>query len=216
MTLTAHQLINQDSGDQEYYTPVEIIEAARRALGEIDLDPASSSAANQWVRADRVYTKEDDGLSQVWRGRVFMNHPFSKGEEVCERPLLCKKKTCRDRGYHCTERIPSNADWIQKLLTEYQEQRTKAFCCLTFAATSEAWFQPLHEHWQCYLRGRTNYRLPNGEIKQGVTKGSVVTYGGPWPLRFAEAFGKLGSIKRPLTLEECYEISIGGSYEQSR
>jgi len=45
--MKSHQLINQDSKKVEYYTPVEIIEAARRVLGEIDLDPASSIAAKK-------------------------------------------------------------------------------------------------------------------------------------------------------------------------
>lgn len=42
--MKAHRLINQDSGDVEYYTPTEITEAARRVMGGIDLDPFSSAA----------------------------------------------------------------------------------------------------------------------------------------------------------------------------
>lgn len=45
------QLINQDSGDYEYYTPIEIIEAAREVMGFISLDPASSSMANEKIGA---------------------------------------------------------------------------------------------------------------------------------------------------------------------
>ena len=49
--IQAHQRINQTSGDVEYYTPPSSLEAARLVLGTIDLDPASSAAANECVNA---------------------------------------------------------------------------------------------------------------------------------------------------------------------
>ena len=49
-------LINQTSGKQNWWTPINVIEAARRTLGAISLDPASSSAANQRVKAFHYFT----------------------------------------------------------------------------------------------------------------------------------------------------------------
>lgn len=57
----------------EYYTPKEIIEA----LGHFDLDPATP-VNPRWRTADVMYTKEDDGLSKEWFGRVFLNPPYSR------------------------------------------------------------------------------------------------------------------------------------------
>jgi len=57
----------------EYYTPKEIIEA----LGHFDLDPATPINP-RWRTADVMYTKEDDGLSKEWFGRVFLNPPYSR------------------------------------------------------------------------------------------------------------------------------------------
>ena len=52
------QLINQDSGKVEYYTPSWIVEAARLVMGSIDLDPASNAKANETVKA-KIFIPKD-------------------------------------------------------------------------------------------------------------------------------------------------------------
>lgn len=47
-------------------------------LGPFDLDPCSPVEL-PWQIAQRRYTVEDDGLSQLWSGRVWLNPPFGKG-----------------------------------------------------------------------------------------------------------------------------------------
>jgi hypothetical protein len=66
------------TGEFEWYTPPEYIELARTVLGNIDLDPASNAQAQKTVRADRYFTAADDGLTQEWRGRVWLNPPYSQ------------------------------------------------------------------------------------------------------------------------------------------
>lgn len=173
--MNAAQHINQSSGNVEIYTPGNILEAARLTLGAFDLDPASSSAANERVMAARIFTQADDGLSQPWSGRIWMNHPFGKKD----------KKT----GH------PGNSAWIDKLESEFVAGNVTAACCICFASTSEKWFRPLLFRPQCFLSPRLNYLLPNGSVYRGVTKGSVVTYFGYSPARFAKAFAALGVVK---------------------
>ena len=70
--------VSNNSGENEWYTPPFIIEAAKSVMGNIDLDPASSKLANEAVGAKEFYTIEDDGIKKDWHGRVWLNPPYSQ------------------------------------------------------------------------------------------------------------------------------------------
>lgn len=61
---------------EEWYTPSDIIERARRVLGTIELDPASSDEAQAIVQAERYYTAGTNGLDKEWSGKVWLNPPY--------------------------------------------------------------------------------------------------------------------------------------------
>ena len=65
------------SGNQEWNTPARILEAARKVMGAIDVDPASNDQAQESVRAATYYTRERSGLLEQWAGRVWLNPPYS-------------------------------------------------------------------------------------------------------------------------------------------
>lgn len=194
-----HQQINQDSGDVEFYTPPFIIESARKVLGVIDLDPASNEIANRTVQAKRIFTKEDNGLAQEWSGKVWMNHPFGKGELACKKNrhgvYTCKKKACKDRGHHIDHDIPGNIDWITKYINSYETGRVTDAINICFANTSEDWFTPLLEYPQCWIKGRINYYKADGRKMAGAPKGSVITYLGDDYLAFKREFSQYGKVK---------------------
>jgi hypothetical protein len=58
-------------GKDEWLTPPEII----RVLGQFDLDPCAP-IKRPWDTAANHFTREDDGLSQPWNGRIWMNPPY--------------------------------------------------------------------------------------------------------------------------------------------
>jgi ParB family chromosome partitioning protein len=190
------QLINQSSGEVEYYTDPKIIEAARSMMGEIELDPASSAKANTVVKALTYYTHHDDTLNRPWFGTVWLNHPFGRAEEACT--LECRKTEKNPKHIHHSFPYFGNAAWINKLIREWQFDNVTEALCITYACTSEKWFQPLLDFPQCFLCPRTNYYLPDGTIKKGVTKGSVITYLGPNTKRFLYYFKSFGKCHKPL------------------
>lgn len=152
----------------EWYTPSEYLEAAREVLGGIDLDPASSEAADIRVKAGRYFDRDDDGLSQVWLGRVWLNPPFSKG-----------------------------GAFAAKLLEELAAGRTTAAIVLQNAATDVRWFHDLAaEGWICLLRGRISFHAPDGSVVTGNRSPQVIFYLGPDGEAFCRRFAHFGLVGR--------------------
>ena len=131
--MNAARLVQQDSGQVEWYTPSPIIEAARAVMGDIDLDPASSEAANETVRAYRFYTRADDGLTQPFYGRLWVNPPFS-----------------------------DVARFVNRLMAEYEAKRVREACIITFASLDTEWARKLAAFPRWYPEGRVAY-IPGWE-----------------------------------------------------
>ena len=79
--------VAHNSGNNEWYTPKEYIDAAREVMGNIDLDPASSVLANEIIKVDKYYTIDNNGLNHEWKGKVWLNPPYA-GELI---PLFIDK-----------------------------------------------------------------------------------------------------------------------------
>lgn len=63
----------------ERYTPQWVLDLVTLVLGAIDLDPCADPQRR--VQAAQHFTKQDDGLERPWRGRVFLNPPFSNSSD---------------------------------------------------------------------------------------------------------------------------------------
>jgi phage N-6-adenine-methyltransferase len=81
------------------------------ALGDFDLDPCAASH-RPWDTAKHHYTKEDDGLSQQWVGRVWMNPPYGR-----QPPIWLKRLYEHGDGIALIAARTSNI-WFHKLVWE--------------------------------------------------------------------------------------------------
>jgi hypothetical protein len=96
---------------EDHMTPEFVVEATRKVLGVIDLDPASSPEANELIQAARIFTREDDGIQQPWSHdtKVFLNPPGG---------ALKKAQTIDMRHGYTKSR---QALWWMKLMNEFEK-----------------------------------------------------------------------------------------------
>ena len=159
--------VSFNSGNNEWYTPPEYIESARSVLGEIDLDPASSSLANRTVMAKTFFTVDNDGLSAHWSGRVWMNPPYS-GDLV--------GKFTSKMAYHF-----ENGDISEAIVLVNNATETGWFCEIVSVASAIA-----------FCRGRIKYIDINGEQVNSPLQGQAFIYLGEDTDKFLNEFSKYG------------------------
>jgi hypothetical protein len=67
---------NPKASFQDYFTPTEIVNAAREGMGGIDLDAASHWAANREHKIERYFHAGHSAFDHDWEGRVWLNPPY--------------------------------------------------------------------------------------------------------------------------------------------
>jgi len=160
--------VTHNSGNNEWYTPPEYIEAARQVMGNIDLDPASSEIANKTVQAATFYTQEDDGLLYDWAcGTCWMNPPYAS---------------------HLI------GLFANKLAEHVKRGDVSEACVLVNNATETAWFNALLDlaSCVCFIRGRVKFIDMDGKASGAPLQGQAVLYIGPNAEAFGKAFSDFG------------------------
>lgn len=115
------------AGSDEHDTPPGFIRPVATAVEGFDLDPSASATSEI---ADENLTKDDDGLSQPWHGKVYLNPPYSNVGE-----------------------------WLKYAVTQHQHGHTDLIVALVFARTSTQWFHgyaTTADLW-CFVEGRLRF-----------------------------------------------------------
>ncbi len=163
--------VTNNSGENEWYTPGEIIEAARATMGGIDTDPASCAHANETVRAGTYYSIDDDGLTKRWPGRVWMNPPYGRGVI---------------------------GTFINAFCSRFEDAEFEQAIVLVNNGTETQWFQKMLNHAAaiCLVAGRVKFYTAGGK-HDGPLQGQIALYFGPDVEAFTLHFGPLGRVLRP-------------------
>jgi len=165
--ITQKPHVAQNTGNNEWYTPPQYINAARKVMEQIDLDPASSVAANEFVKAAKFYTIEDDGLCQSWRGCIWMNPPYA------------------------SSLVQQFSDKLLEELSNIEQA-----IVLVNNATETRWFQSLLTKADavCFLRGRVKFLNESGEPVGVPLQGQAILYFGSSMPIFEEIFSEFGQV----------------------
>jgi hypothetical protein len=166
--LGAH--VGNNSGNSEWYTPQEYVDAVRHAMGGIDTDPCSCQAANGVVKAGTFYDEADNGLGREWTGRVFVNPPYGDG---------------------------TVSQFSAKLLEELDSGRATQAVFLVNNCTETKWFQLLISRASavCFPCGRISFWSLDQNSKSPL-QGQAVMYFGSNANRFRRAFSGIGFCTR--------------------
>ena len=135
---TSHQRSSTNYTD-EWYTPPTIFSK----LGHVDLDPCSP-VQPLWKIAETAYTALDDGLSKDWKGRVWLNPPYS-------RPLL-------------EQFVRRMADHNNGIMLLFNRSDSRMFQEVIFPNATAMLF----------LKGRVKFYKPTGEQGGTAGTGSIL------------------------------------------
>ena len=164
----------RNTGEVEWYTPLEIIDRVRLAFnGTIDIDPASCQEANNHIKANHFFDISDNGLEQAWNGTVFVNPPFSQLQ-----------------------------DFTDKFISERQNGNMTAGCFLADSHTQPNWFIDLWSFCDVHFiyterSGRFEYWNENKNLN-GKARGYVFYTGNNISV-FINAFKDIGKIGMEVT-----------------
>jgi ParB-like chromosome segregation protein Spo0J len=158
------------TGFEEWYTPPEILSIARKVMGGIDCDPASSIEANKGVKAEVFFSVKDNGLKQKWHGRTWINPPF------CQ---------------------PEVTQFSKAVVQKFHDKEISEACVLVNNATETDWAQTLMQSASavCFPKGRVRFVDVNGIQRPGSPiQGHMIFYFGENTQDFTDHFSKIGKV----------------------
>jgi hypothetical protein len=158
----------------ENYTPSDLIDLVHEFYGFPELDPFSCELANRTVKAQKIFTIQDDGFKQNWRRAktLWLNPPYSAGfvEKVVDKLIQTLNET-EAEAFLLTNTDNSTA-WYKKALN-----RCDRFC---LPSTRLTFYSPK--------------RAAEGKKQDQNRFSQTLFYFGLQPQRFEEIFEGWGTV----------------------
>lgn len=175
------------SESNEWYTPSSIIEAARKVMGPIDLDPASCEQANEWIGAKQFHSLSDDGFNKDWKAKtLWLNPPYGQKN--------------RKKGIH------GASAWLLKAIESFRARDVgQAILLCRGDSASVKW---LEKNAICCVANRIAFVSPTDPEANNPVPGTKIFYLGTlnrWGV-FAKEFEQHGSIVAPYFALKSTEI----------
>ena len=161
--------VTKNTGNMEWNTPPYIVDAARAAMGVIDLDPCTNLTAQEYIKASVFYTISVDGLSVPWYGNIWMNPPY-------------RKKFI--------------TPFVEHLCDEALSGNVSQFVCITNNATETPWAQRLLAVCEavCFPFRRVRFYDLEGKRQDSPLQGHMITYSGDRVDQFTLNFSEIGIV----------------------
>lgn len=159
--------VSKNAGQSEWYTPKEMIDSARKVMGSIDVDPATTEDVNEKiVKSKTFFTAETNGLNKKWPGNVWMNPPYSQ---------------------------PAVSQFCNTFAQKYKDEEVKQGCVLINNVTETSFAQELLKLCSavCFPVGRVKFLDINGDPGAPL-QGQMVIYFGQNIESFINEFSKFG------------------------
>jgi phage N-6-adenine-methyltransferase len=131
------------ASSSDHRTPEFVFDYASHRWGPFDLDAAAS---DENALCENYFTIEDNGLMQIWKGTVWLNHPYNNSD-----------------------------NWIMKAIGEVRYGHADRVVVLAPARTSTKWFAQAFKYCSemVIIQGRLNFEGPNQIENSAAPFGSV-------------------------------------------
>ena len=133
------------SNTNEWYTPKYLFDELNNEFN-FNLDPCCTKNS---AKCEKYYTKNEDGLSQSWKGHiVFMNPPY--GREIKE--------------------------WIKKAHDEFFKNNTTVVCLIPARTDTSYWHEYIFNKATDirFLKGRIKFEDVNGKSENSAPFPSAI------------------------------------------
>jgi len=121
----AARSVHFSSVTDEWETPAALFDELDRIFGGFTLDPCATPGN---AKCARYFTRADDGLSQSWSGKVFMNPPYGR----------------------------TIGKWVKKAWTESLTD-TLVVCLLPARVDTRWWHEYAKQGFVYFLQGRLKF-----------------------------------------------------------